>query len=188
MVRLLDRGTDARRAVIKSLLEQPSQTEDELIEETELSKSTVRNALQLMLKVEMASSKRRKRDDGKRGPGPIEYWLTERGSPETLESELRKRAGGVDDALAAEVHHLGGKQVTVRAQQRRLFVLVKSGTNDAVTTKDGRMLRVEEHVLPKVQEQYRRVLRGTELESVALDEYFTRFYPEYNGKRERPVL
>lgn len=189
MVRLLDRGTESRRAVIKSLLDQPSQTEDELIEATSLSRSTVRNTIQLLLQVELGSSKRRKRTDGRRGPGPIEYWLTTpHTSPEQIESQLRKLAGGIDEGMEAEVHHVAGKTVTVRAQERTLHVIVKSGTNDAVLTKDGRVLRVEEHVLPKVLEQYRRVLRGTELETMALDDYYRRFYPDLKAKRERPVF
>lgn len=189
-MRLLDRGTDSRRAVIKVLLDEPSQSEDEVMEATGLSRSTVRNALQTLLKVELASSKRRKRTDGKRGPGPIEFWLTTpRTSPEQIESEMRKLAGGLEDGEeGSEVHHLGGTTVTVRAAPRELFVLLKKGTNDAVLTKDGRVLRVEEHALKDVMEQYRRVLKGVPLESASLDEFYQRFYPEFKGRKDRPLF
>lgn len=191
MVRLLDRGRESRRGVIKCLMDTPSQTEEEVVASTGLSKSTVRNALQLLLRTELATSKRRKRDDGRRGPGPIEYWLTTASrSPEQVESELRTLAGGIEgEDGGTEVHHVGAKTLRIPPQQREVFVIVKAGTNDAVLTKDGRMLRVEEPVLGKVLEQYRRVLRGVELETMRLDDYYARFYPDLKGKgAQRPVF
>lgn len=64
-----------------------------------------------------------------------------------------------------------------------------AGTNDAVLTKDGRMLRMEEQGLGKVPEQYRRVLKGVELETMRLDEHCARFYPDLRAKSaQRPVF
>jgi predicted transcriptional regulator len=190
MARLLERGSDSRTAIIASLSENPSQTEDELIEATGLGRSTVRNTLQSLLKAELASSKRRKRNDGRRGPGPIEYWLTTgKAKPQEVEAQLREAAPELEENGGAEVHHIGGKTLTIHATGPPLYVIVKTGTNDAVLTKDGRMLRVEQPALPKVLDQYRKVLRGNDLESMSLEDYYRRFYPELKGKdREDQVF
>lgn len=186
MVRLIDRGTPSRLTVLKALIERPNQTEDELLASTGLSKSTTRNALQLLLQTKMADTKRRKQA-GKRGPGRIEYWLTEHRTPDDLEAELRKRAarlGQPEDKPAPQAR----SAEAVPRGRGELFVLVKAGTNDAILTKEGHMLRIEQRALPTLQEHYRRLMRGAELEAMALDDYYARFYPETRNKRDRPVL
>lgn len=189
VAKLRERGAESRRAVIRALLDQPSQTEEELVASAALGKATVRNALQHLLKAGLAASKRRPRTDGKRGQGPIEYWLTTQlRDANEIESLLRREAERVEEEGAPEIHRVHGKTIVVPAQAQELFVLVKAGTNDAVLTKQGHVLRVEEHALKQVREQYERVLRGTQLEALPLEAYFRRFYPELRGRKDPPVL
>lgn len=182
-----ERGQDTRIAIIESLLKRHNQTEDELVASVGVSKSTIRNAITLLQQHGLLAKARRKKDDGTRGPGSYEYWLTTQiKSAEYIEKQLRELATGKPrqkPGKSVQAHETPAAPVP----KARLFVIVKAGTNDAVLTKDGRMLRVEDRVLERVMSEYERVLK-TKLESLTIDSYYERYYPEFSkGTRERPT-
>jgi predicted transcriptional regulator len=190
MSRLLERGSESRVAIIDSLLTQRNQTEEELVASTGVSKSTVRNVLGLLLEHNLANKARRRRDDGGRGPGPLEYWMTSRsGSAELVEKQLRELVEQPRPAPAAPTPPPAPSSRVVpvepAGETQALYVLVKAGTNDAVLTKDGRMLRVERRALERAVSDYERVLR-TRVEPMTVSTYYERYYPELRG-RERPL-
>jgi DNA-binding transcriptional ArsR family regulator len=166
---LLESGRQTRLDVI-ARLRGGARTEDELASDVGVHAGTVRNVLALLREKGLVVASRRKSD--KRGPGPLEYALAASGSPERIEQSLHEDAPEAAPPPADP------------AALNEVFVIVKRGTNDAVLTKDGRMLRVRADALEETLAHYQKVLRGVALEPLTLGTYYRTYYPERNGHPE----
>lgn len=184
MGRLLERGRESRIDVIAKLKPAP-RTEAELEMEAGLSRSTIRSIIRLLAEKGYLASQRRKKSGP--GAGPIEYRLTSPESAEWIERSLHEPATAPRRAQPPAGHE-GTRASSAGVGAGRVFVIVKRGTNDAVLTKDGRMLRAEPGAVEETLAHYQKVLRGTRLEPLTIETYFAKYYPELGGKLPTDIL
>lgn len=64
-------------------------------------------------------------------------------------------------------------------------MIIKTGTNDAVLTRDGRIPRVEGRVVERTLQLYKGTLKDQELEALTLEEFRRRIYPDRPAAPER---